>query len=141
MLTGFLVIEADRPGLMGDVEVQLFAGKAMATLPLADSPAKELVFPYVPGGPGFFAGLGLVNTTNLEANVVIESVNSDGDLLHQKSIVLAPNARVSRMLHEYASEFGNRNAAYIRVFSDQALVGIELFFRDDLEVISAVEAQ
>ena len=141
LVSGYLVIEADGPGLMGDAELRLFADKAMTTVALADSPSEELVFPYVPGGPGFFTGLGLVNTTSSAANVSIQIVSAEGDFVYETSIVLPPNARVSQMLTEYAEEFGLQNSAYIKVFSDQPIVGLESFFTGDFELVSSVEAQ
>jgi hypothetical protein len=141
MLSGFLVIETDQPGLMGDAELQLFGGKAMTTVPLVDTPSEELVFPYLPQVQGIYTGLGLVNTTADPANVVLETVSADGELVAQAGFVLSPNARISQMLSEYGDDFDSRNGAYIRVTSDQALVGLELFFTGDYEVVSSVEAQ
>lgn len=141
LVTGFLVIETDVAGLMGDAELQLFDGKGMTTVPLASAPSKEMVFPYVPASPYFFTGLALVNTADVEANVVIETVNPDGSLVHQANFIFPPNTRISKMLGEYAEGFRKQKGGYIKVFSDQPLVGLELFFKGDFEVLSAVEAQ
>jgi hypothetical protein len=140
MVTGYLVVETDRPGLMGDAELQLFSGKAMTTFPFADTPSQELVFPYVPGA-GFFTGLGLINTSGDSAAVSIQLVTADGNLVHEASLVLPANARVSQMLSEYAVEFGQQEAAYVKVLSDRPLVGLESFFSGDFEIVSSVEAQ
>jgi hypothetical protein len=140
MVTAWLLVESDRPGLMGDVELQLFSGRAMTSVPLMAAPSKEMVFPYVPG-KGLFPGLGLVNTESESANITIEVVSTDGDLVHQANFVLAPNARISQMLTHYANEFGEHSGAYMKVLSDKALVGVELFFTGDLEVVASVLPQ
>jgi hypothetical protein len=140
LVTAWLLIEADGPGLMGDVELKLFEGKAMAAVPLMTAPSTELVFPYVPG-KGLFPGLGLVNTEEESANVTIEVVSAEGDLVHQVDFVLAPNSRISQMLTHYASEFGEHHGGYAKVTSDKALIGLELFFTSDLEVVASVLPQ
>jgi len=142
LVSGWLVIDADKPGLMGDAELQLFSGRAMTTVPLSDSPSTELVFPYVPEGTGFFTGLGLINTTSATANIVIEFMNSEGSIIHEAGLMLESNARVSQMLSDYSVGLDEiQEVAYLRVFSDQALVGLELFFSGDFEIVSSVEAQ
>jgi len=48
---------------------------------------------------------------------------------------------VSQMLSEYANEFHGNGVAYLRVFSDQPLIGLETFFSGDYEIVASVEAQ
>jgi hypothetical protein len=141
MVTGWLQIDVDQTGLVGDVELQLFDGRAMTTVPLTGEPSRDMTFPYVPGGTNYFTGLALLNTSDGSANIEIEAFRPDGVSIHKSTLTLAPQARISQMLSEYANEFDTRAGAYLKISSDQDLVGLELFLSGDYEVVASVDPQ
>jgi DNA-binding beta-propeller fold protein YncE len=138
---GWILVEVDKEGLVGSAELRLFAGRAMTTVPLQDRTSTDLVFSHVAQGLGLSTGLALINPGASTANVAIEVFFEDGELNQSVEFALPAGARDAQLLNEYFADFGEQVGGYIRVTSDQNLAGLELFFADDLEYVSAVVAQ
>src|SRR5690606_15533429 len=58
---GWLLVESNKAGLVGNVELRLFNGRAMTAIPLQSRTATEMVFPHVAEGLGLSTGLSLIN--------------------------------------------------------------------------------
>ena len=137
-LTGWIVIETDRPGLLGTVEVR--SAKAMTTIPLQNS-SREFIFPYVANQHGISTGLALINSETETANVQIALVGADAQPLANKMVSLLPNHRTVQHLHEFFPGLPAFSGGVIRFSSDRELVGLEILYQNQLEYFSAIPVQ
>ncbi len=140
-VSGWVFVEADKPGLIGDAELQLFEGLAMTTVPLQHIPSSNLLFSHVAQGLGFSTGLAVINTEDVAANVDLSVFDADGTLVNHTEFSIPPRGRDTRLLKEHFAEFGEQLGGYITLDSDREVVGLELFYADNLEFISAVLPQ
>lgn len=140
-VSGWLLIEADKPGLVGSVELQLFAGKAMTTLVAQAQGSSEILFSHVAEGVGLSTGLALLNAGESDTMVSIEVFTSSGELVRSGVFLLGSRIRDARLLSEFFPDFPELIGGYIKVRSDQPIIALELFFADNLELVSAVPAQ
>jgi len=140
-VSGWVLVESDRAGLVGDAEIQLFEGLALTTVPLQQNGSTSLLFSHVAQGLGMSTGLAVINTEEVPANVGLSVFDPDGNLLNYTEFSIPPGGRDTRLLKEYFSDFGEQLGGYITLDSDRAVVGLELFYSDNLEFISAVMPQ
>lgn len=140
-VSGWVLVESDRAGLTGDAELQLFDGQALTTVPLQDAPASNLLFSHVAEGLGMSTGLAIINTEDVAANVGLSIFDADGNIAEHTEFSIPPRGRDTRLLNEYFSDFGEQLGGYITLDSDRDIVGLELFYSDNLEFISAVLPQ
>ncbi len=138
---GWLEAESDFTGLVGSVEVQLFSGRAMTAVPMLDTPQQRIVFSHVAEGSGFSTGVALLHPGGEPANLTLSLHQSDGQLVGQIDLALAPGEQLSRLLRDLFGALPVLERGYILVSSDQPIFGLELFFTNDLEVLAAVPAQ
>jgi len=78
LVSGWLEIQADRGGLVGDVELVLEGGRAMTTLALASVASTELFFSHVAQGAGISTGVALVNAGDEASATRLEIYAADG---------------------------------------------------------------
>lgn len=148
LVTGWLEVISvnDRPGLSGDVEIQLFDGRAMTTLGLLSRSEKTLIFSHVGQGAGFSTGLALLNSGQQGAAALIEIFRPDGTLVESGQFFIEAGRRDVRLLsgdpdNEFFPGLPQQVGGYIRVTSDQPLIGLEIFFSNNFEMASTVPAQ
>ncbi len=139
--SGWISVEADKPGLAGSAELQVFSGKAMSTVPLQSVASDRLIFSHVADGLGLSTGLSLINPGTAEATATIEVVRKDGTPNDSVSVVIPAGARAVGLLSELLPNLSDQLGGFVRVTSDSPLVGLELFFADNLEYMAAVAAQ
>jgi hypothetical protein len=65
----------------------------------------------------------------------------EGELLDTAQVILDPESRISRILHEIFDPSKLGMGGFIEVESDQPLAGIETLFRNNLEALAAIVAQ
>jgi len=135
---GSLLMEADGPGIFGDVLFGDMAGRYAAALPLQTGLFTKAVFNHVANGLGFFTGLALFNPGLDVAEVAIEVYSIDGKLKGSKQLTIQPGARLSNTLWELVPETGGQLGGYIVVQSSRLLVGQQLFGLNNLTLLSAV---
>jgi DNA-binding beta-propeller fold protein YncE len=140
-VSGWVLVESDKPGLVGDAELQLFEGQAMTTVPLQYAPASNLLFSHVAQGLGMSTGFAIINTEDVAANVGLSVFDPDGNMVEHTEFSIPPRGRDTRLLKEYFSDFGEQLGGYITLDSDREVVGLELFYADNLAFISAVLPQ
>jgi len=142
-VSGWIQIDSDKPGLVGDAEIRTYSGKAMTTLPLSASGGKKLSFSHVAEGLGYSTGISLVNPGQVAATTRIEIFATDGTLVTGKQVTIPAGGRLVNMLtdNELFPSLADTIGGYIRVTSDQELVGVEIFFMDNLELLSLVPGQ
>jgi DNA-binding beta-propeller fold protein YncE len=140
-MDGWVQAEVDNTGFAGAGEIRLFDGRAMTTLPFAGELRTDMIFSHVAQGLGLSTGIALINPGQEVAHVQLEVFDTEGVSTGSVEFQLQAGERVSQLLSEYIEAFGEQVGGYIRVSSSQPLVGIELFFADNLELVSAVGAQ
>ena len=140
-LTGWILIETDIPGIVGNAEVNRVSGQAMTSILLQGPPMESFVFSHVVQGFGISTSLILLNPGPATANVQVEVHRSDGSLLGSLSLSIAPSQRESRLLKELFPNLPDLVGGTIQVSSDQGLIGLELFFADNLDFLASVPAQ
>lgn len=134
---GWLEITANRPGLAGNVELRL-TDRNMTQLPLQVLHKNELRFSHLAEGHGIETGLALLNPADIDLDVTLEVYNSEGELTGEAYLLVPAKSQVSRLLSEYLPDLGNQVGGYIKVKSSDDIVGLELFYKQDLEYVASV---
>ncbi len=142
-VSGWIQLDADKPGLVGDAEIRTYSGKAMTTLPLSSSGGKKLSFSHVAQGLGYSTGISLLNPGQAAANTQIEIFAPDGTRLAGKQVTIPAGGRLVNMLkdEQLFPSLADTIGGFVRVTSDQDLIGVEIFFSDNLELLSLVPGQ
>ena len=140
-LAGWILLESDRPGVIADVEIQAFHGKAVTAISAQSRLLRKFVFSHVAQALGLSTGLALLNPGPESAVVQIQVFDRSGALVASLQFSLGPGVRESKLLTEWFADFPDLAGGYIEVSSDQGIVGLELFFADNLEIMSSIPAQ
>ncbi len=140
VLVASLKIEANGPGVIGDVTFGNPDLLNAASLPMEESPFTRAIFSHVANGMGFYTGLALYNPGSQAAQVTLRVYRPNGTLAGTRQLTLGAGARISRLLNEadLVPESAGQIGGYVVVESTQPLVGQELFGLDDFSVLSAV---
>ncbi|MDA2923795.1 hypothetical protein MYX65_03895 [Acidobacteria bacterium AH-259-L09] len=153
IISGWLLIKSNIPGIIGDAEIQAFSGRAMTTIPAQGSPTGNFVFSHVVQGLGLSTGLAFVNPGAVTANVRLEvyagcafqpstqPCTGQAALLDSVTLSIGPSQREVGLLKEFFPKVSELLGGHIKVTSEQEIVGLELFFADSLEYLAAVPAQ
>ncbi|MGH9339745.1 MAG: YncE family protein [Acidobacteriota bacterium] len=141
-LGGSLFVEVTGSRVVGSVEVQIFSGKAMSAIAFQETAAEELLFSHVATGRGFSTGLALLYPGSDQAAVLIEVFDPAGTLTGSTTVTLGPGQLRVQLLDQYIQGLPEQVGGYIRVTSTGApIIGLQLFFSDDMEMLSAVPGQ
>lgn len=140
-IAGWVEVESDQLGLVGSVEVELFSGRALTAYPLQGRPETGFVFSHVAEGAGFSTGIALLNGGTELANLTVSVHRSDGATVATRDLALQPGERLSQLLRDLFGPLPELLRGYVRVESDQALFGLELFYTDNRETLAVVPAQ
>ena len=140
--SGWIEITTDIPGIVGSAEIQAFDGEALTAIPLQPVQNSKFVFSHVVRGYGFSTGLAIVNSGSETATLVLELRNPDSELLGTVGpLALAPGNRLVGLISQLFPESGELSGGTVKVLSDAPVTGVELFYGDDLRVLSAVPPQ
>ena len=140
--SGWIEITTDIPGIVGSAEIQAFDGEALTAIPLQPVLNSKFVFSHVVRGYGFSTGLAIVNSGSETATLVLELRNPDSELLGTVGpLALAPGNRLVGLISQLFPESGELSSGTVKVLSDAPVTGVELFYGDDLRVLSAVPPQ
>lgn len=141
VIGAWIRIDADLVGLVGSSELRLFSGRALTTVPIQSRLESTLVFSHVAEGLGVSTGLALLNPGTADAVATIQLFDAEGALVRQTQLLLPAGQKDARLIGEHFEDFPGQLGGYIVVTADQPLVGLELFFANDQEYLSAVTAQ
>ncbi len=143
IVSGWIKVDAEKGGVVGQIELRTFSGKAMTTVPLLAQMPGVMAFSHVALGLGFGTGVALINPNDQPATAQILVFNKEGVQVGSRDVVLDPGRRLVGVLPELLPELQGveQIGGYIRVTSSLPIVGIEMFFSDNQEVLSAVPAQ
>ncbi len=139
-VTGWLEIIAERTGLAGNVELRL-TDQNMTQLPFQVLNRSEFILGHVAEGLGLETGIALLNPSDLDADVLMEVYDSEGDLTGEAQFLLPARTQFSRLLNEYVPGFGEQIGGYIKIISSDDIVGLELFYKQDLAYVASVVPQ
>jgi hypothetical protein len=118
------------------------AGGAIAVVP-AGASRSNLFFSHIADGPPQWqTGLALLNPGTVPANVEIYAVDPAGNLIGSGAFTLSPERKIANVIHELIPQTRGVNGGYVfvRTSNDVPLFGIELFYTEDLKVLSNVAA-
>jgi hypothetical protein len=139
--TGWLRIRGTAPLTGFALYADTLAG-ALSAVP-ASSPQGNLFFLHIADGPPHWqTGLALLNAGNTAAMAEIYAITSSGSLIGTVTVSLEPGTKVANVIHELIPETRGVNGGfvYVRSTNNVPLYGIELFYTDDLKVLSNVAA-
>jgi hypothetical protein len=115
-------------------------GGGLAVVPATVSQT-DLFFSHIADGPPQWqTGLALLNTTNTPANVEVYAVTPSGSLIGHTTVTIDAGKKIAKVVHELIPETRGVNGGFIYVRSTVQLYGIELFYTEDLKVLSNVAA-
>ena len=101
----------------------------------------SFLFSHVVERFGISTRLVLLNPGPATANAQVEIYRSDGALLASAPLSIPPSQREARLLKELFPRLPDLSGGSIRVSSDQALVGLGLFFSSNPPFVASVPAQ
>lgn len=146
-ITGSIRIEADGPGVIGDV---IFGDPVIAdfaaAMPLQTVLFRKAIFSQVANGPvdppdrslRAFTGIALFNPNQQTAMVTVKVFDRDGNLVGSTEITLGPTARLSDLVENLIPDSLGLVRGYIVVESTLPLVAQQLFGNITLKFLSAV---
>jgi hypothetical protein len=117
-------------------------GGGFAVVPPA-SPQTSLFFLHIADGPPQWqTGLALLNASTSPATVEINAMNAAGSLIGSATMTIEAGQKISNVIHEIIPQTRGINGGfvYVRSTNDVPLFGIELFYTQDLKVLSNIAA-
>jgi hypothetical protein len=115
----------------------------MTTVPLLGPGEGILAFSHVALGLGYSTGVALINPNDQAAAIQIQVFDKDGAQVASTERTLDAGQRLIGLLPELLPQLQGveQIGGYVRVTSNLPLIGIEMFFTDNQEILSAVPAQ
>jgi parallel beta-helix repeat protein len=155
LTTGYVVAESDQAGVQGFTAFSYNDGihQSAAAVPVDAVPRQHLLFSHVahqvPAGSGesYLTGVALLNPFGTTIDYTIKVFDGSGNLVAQKSDVLAPHQKVAKILSHPQAGAGfftqalPLSSGHIEVQTSYGLLGFELFFTQDLSQLASVPAQ
>jgi minor extracellular serine protease Vpr len=152
---GYLVAQSDQAGIMGFTDFSYSDGVANsdATIPADSAPSRRLLFSHiahgVPAGSGvpYLTGIALLNPFGTSVGYTISVYNGAGTLVAQAQKTIGPHEKVAKILSysEPGIGFFDQDLllgnGHVEVTSDYGLIGLELFFTEDVSQMASVPAQ
>jgi len=138
VISGWVEVVSSSQTIAGSVEIFAFDGRALTAVPLSRGGLRRLAFTHVADGLGFATGLALLNANAAPAAVTIRVFDAAGTQTAQAARTLEAGERLVGLLSEILPGIAPQIGGYIRIESDQNLIGLELFYTTDLESLSAV---
>jgi hypothetical protein len=138
---GSLRIDADGPGILGDVIFgDPVALNFAASAPLQWRKFSQAAFNHVANAANFFTGIALLNpnqqTVSVTLDVYAESGTKTGSTA--SPIVLGPGQRISRLLTELVPATAGQMRGFVMLRATQPIVGQQLFGDSGMSFLSAV---
>jgi hypothetical protein len=137
--SGSLHVEADGPGIIGDV---LFGDpgslKYAASCPLESRKFTQAVFSHIANGLNFFTGLAAVNPNAQTASITLDVYAMSGAKTGSTVITLGPRQRIAKLLNQFLPVSDGQMGGYIMLTSDLPILAQELYGDSRLNFMSAV---
>lgn len=112
----------------------------VAVVPPQPTADTTLLFAHIADLPPWFTGIALLNTNSVAANVRIYALTPAGALIGSTTTSLPPSTNTARLLRDLIPQTQTRttDGGYVFVQSDVPILGIELFFSRNLQVLANV---
>jgi hypothetical protein len=119
-------------------------GGAIAVVPAA-SAKSNLLFAHIADGPAISSpwqtGLAFLNAGSTAASIDLYAMTPAGVLIGTtKGVVLAAGQKVADQVHNWIPAANGQNGGFVFARSTVPLYGIELFYTEDLKILSNVAA-
>ncbi len=153
--TGYLVAQSDQAGIMGFTNYIYGDGIAAsdAMIPADSVPSRRLLFSQiangVPAGNGvpYQTGIALLNPYGTSVSFTMTVYDGAGAIRYQGTQTIGPHEKMSRILVYPDAGVGFFTGdlvlgnGHVEVTSDYGLLGLEVFFTEDLSQMVSVPAQ
>jgi hypothetical protein len=139
--TGWVRVSGAEP-VFGFAAYSDTLGGAFAVVPPA-TPQTNLFFLHIADGtPQWQTGLAVLNTSASAADVEVLAIDPRGSLIGSTTVTIDGGKKIAAVIHELIPNTKGRNGGYVYVRSKSAvpLYGLELFYTEDLKVMSNVAA-
>jgi hypothetical protein len=146
-VVGSLVVVSDGPGVIGDILFgEATAGRFLASMPLEDTPAADLVLSQVAQGSGggvkpYYTGIAVYNPNPTDVRIAVQVYSEQGSLTGSATLPLARGARISKTLPELVPAVTQQLRGYIRISASAPVVAYELFADQEATFLASVPAQ
>ncbi len=139
VVTGSLTVQADGPGIIGDVLIKESAVAEFATAaPLQTQKARKTVSCQIANALGLFSGVALFNPGKNPAQVTLEAFTPSGESAGKQNLTLEAGASLARTLTELIPSTAEQVGGYLVVSSSEPLVVRQIFGDDELTYFSSV---
>jgi hypothetical protein len=153
--TGYLIAQGDQPGIMGFTDFAFSDGvhNPDATIPADSVPSSNLIFSHIAqgatagNGEPYETGIALLNPFGTDVAYTISVYNGAGRLVAQTSSTIGAHQKVAKILSHptpgvaFFTQDMTLGNGHVEVSTDYGLLGLELFFTDDLSQLASVPAQ
>jgi hypothetical protein len=142
--SGYVTIESDGVRLAGSTVFGDSTGQSCSSaLPLIDNLVNSVLYSHVASSDMYFTGVAIVNPNEIDANVVMEIIGTDGTVIERRVDVLPAGQKKARLLTEYFPTLVGKDqrSGFIRIYSDQPTASFSLFGTNNLSVLSAIPPQ
>jgi hypothetical protein len=109
----------------------------------AGNAQSNLFFSHIADGPPQWqTGIALLNAGTTAADVEVYALDPGGALIGSTSLTVEPGRKIAKTIHELIGKTRGVNGgfAFVRSTNNVPLYGIELFYTEDLKVLSQVAA-
>ncbi len=148
LVDGSVVINADGPGIIGDVTFgDPVAGRFLASLPLDGNLVGNLVFSQVAqgsagGGKPYFTGVAMFNPGISTVSATLDVYSSSGVKTGSAIVSLPSGHRLSKTLDELVPGAQGQIGGYIRITATGGtIISFGLFGTQSLDFLAAIPAQ
>ncbi|MFQ5738254.1 MAG: S8 family serine peptidase [Acidobacteriota bacterium] len=138
---GWIEVHSDSGKMLGDVRFGDPEGRFLSSLPLQARGAREFVLSHLAETSQVFTGVTLLNACAEEALLTVEVFEPGGEETGLVFLQLRPWQKTARLLSELVENLKDQSGGFIRVRSNQKILGFELFGSRSLEFLSAVPQQ
>jgi minor extracellular serine protease Vpr len=153
--TGYVVARSDKPGIVGFSHIIYNNGviSSDAATPAESMPIRHLLFPDVihgvssGSGVPYRTGIVLLNPFGTSIGYSIRVFDEAGKPIAQSDDTIGPHQKIGKVLSSPAEGSGfftqpiTLGSGHIEVVTDYGLLGMEVFFTDDLSQMASLPAQ
>ena len=153
--TGYLVVHSTQPGIMGFTNFSYTNGdrRADAFIPADSSPTRRLLFSHIAHGVSagtgvpYQTGIALLNPFGTEVGFTISVYDGAGNLVARDNQTIRAHEKVAKILTHpvegvafFTQDLVLGNG-HVEITTDCGLIGLELFFTEDVSQMAGVPAQ
>ncbi len=137
---GYVEVTGDGARLVGSVTFGDRQGTYSAALPLQAATYRELVFGHAASNSLWYTGIAVANPNGSDITATFQLFDKTGQLVDSKTEVIKARQRRVKLLTSLFPKIENADvtSGYIRVSSDNVLVGCALFGTSGGTVLSAI---